>query len=388
MNKEKYYDTDELYFSYIYSNRIYKEIDEHVSDPISGGVNYIGQFVNNFSVLIENIGSKSEDSCSYFLKRFDECEDSIDKYIYLIMNPPLTDCILWPVDIVRLNETQRSKNTLYVSNSYSYVLNDKQEDKGQYALVFPYEGNIHDSNLNSVISQLYQSEAEIIHLVNHRQTKIRKLAYDVVNAIDDINKQGYAYLDMHLSRLYTRGKNQIFFDFSNLIYPLKSFYQKNDKTANIINIHRYPLEYLSPNIASQNLLKITFDEQNYSIAALLFYMFFGKRFPLEGSLVHGSGIDKIGNYAAYLNFLLTEPGIQFIYSDDNSNPNILSEDEGEFLNELWEELPESLKELFVYTLSTKPKQVNNKTLVLLKNSSLPTASIWKKSFENLNWNKI
>jgi len=179
---------------------------------------------------------------------------------------------LWPCDIVQM----RSANADAIGNYVNHIYNEKRDShEFGWALVFCRDSI--PRNLTTISSKLNNSEAELCY----RNPFIKELAIELVSALKKLNEFGYAYYDMHFSRIFVHEENakgdknySVYFDFSNLIYDI------NETVT--LSKYEYPIDFAHPKCFEENPASFNVVIQNYNLAQMLFYLFTGKyAFDLE-----------------------------------------------------------------------------------------------------------
>ncbi len=142
---------------------------------------------------------------------------------------------------------------------------------------------------------------------------------------------------------------------------------------------RYPIEFAEPSIVTGACALPDFNTQNYSLAAMIAYLLMG-RYAYDGPLLDGERDDTPIYHYAKFNKYHKMPFFVFDSSpQERAHGNALgtfSEDQ-EVLR-LWNELPESVRKLLEFTLTStnalRQHEVHN-----------PSPNTWMKVFSEEGW---
>lgn len=358
MSVKNYYESKDLYFSEVFGSGVYEWTGQNVNNPMidekESGC-YSPLLVNKITGEL------------YFLKRF--CCDSIKKEYYTskILTPPNRDTILWPSDMVELSEEQQKSCMSFLEQEYSAAPVPVSERNGNMALLFSY------SEYSNMVNALQKYKK--IPVRNWKNLDIRNMAIQILKAIDDLNKNGYVYSDIHFSRFFFKEDGSVFLNYTNLIYSFRECMSAERDIICAFEAGKYPIEFAEPAIVREICKGMDFHTQNYSIAAMLFYLFFG-RYAYDGRLLTGYADDNLQKH--YIKFRDYHKMPIFIFDTHNKENMLGAFDDEEQVVELWEECPEKLKELFLLTLS----QNNAERKWEVYN---PTPQTWLKCFSELGW---
>lgn len=354
MSASKYRDPGKLYYSLIYGGGIYEWNGQRVQDPLGGD-----RGEGRTSPLLTNLLTGE----SFFLKRLPESVRG--RFRARVMVPPRNEHILWPSDMVHLEEEQREACGLFVAQEYTAAPAAEQE--GADALLFPYGGY---PRMVDGLRKLSQIESP-----NWKVREVRRMAVEIVRALEGLNRSGYFYADFHLSRLYFADTGTAFLDFSNLVFSLRDCVGREADTACRVEQGAYPLEFADPALVRGLALHADLHSQNYSLCALLFYLFLG-RYPYDGRLLTGYVDDTPQQH--YVKFRDYHMMPVFIFDPEDTKNSLGAFWEEQQVIELWEELPWELREMFIRTL----RQENAERTGLVNN---PTPSTWLRCFQELGW---
>lgn len=353
MRAKKYRDPSELYYSSIYGGGIYEWNGELVQDPLSGD-----REEGASSPLLTNLLTGEV----FFLKRLAAGERA--RAVEQILAPARNEHILWPSDVVHLNEAQQAACSLFVAREYAPTPSARE---GTDALLFPYGGYPGMTNaqrwLSRIESPSWKSEA------------VRSMAVEIARTLESINRCGYFYADMHLARIYFSGSGRAYFDFSNLVFSMQSSVGPEAGTVCAVTPGEYPIEFADPALVQGTAPHADLHAQNYSLCALFFYLFLG-RYPYDGRLLTGYVDDTPQRH--YVKFRDYHKMPVFIFDPVDTSNSLGAFWEEQQVIELWRELPGQLRELFVQTL----RQENAERRAAVNN---PTPSTWLLRFEELGW---
>lgn len=381
MNRNKYLTSEDVYCSYLYGDGAYR-LDmgrEYVQDL--GGDRGAGRY----SPVLTNMLTGE----SYFAKRMNPGTGMERRLESQILTPPDRRYVLWPSDMVYLSPEHVSQFTVQVAQQYTDTPVELDYASGAWALLFPYD------DYTALVSA--DDKRKRIHGKNWQNPEIRSMAYQILVAMDSINRAGYVYDDIHLSRIFFRKDGSAYLNYSNLIYSIKETQAWNADRLCQPAYGWFPLEFAEPayvhymrrrmNDQSHDWKgqqeSIDYNSQNYSLCALLFYLFYG-RYCYKGALLDGNLDDMDGNLFSQQHYSLFDvyhKMPRFIFNLAEDNPNRLGDFEEELeVIELWESSPEELKELFMGTLmevnALRKQEVHN-----------PTPATWLRIFRKLGWDK-
>ena len=267
MKREKYLNTDTLVYSCVFGSGIYLPTSYPIQDPLCGDDGSAA-----VSPLFRNILTGEE----FFAKRIN-CSKKLQKqapelffgrYKSLIANPPSRVHLLCPSDMISLSGEQADACRLFVAQEYSDIITPPSPGEDGYAVLFPCRGYPNMCNGIRKLSMLTQK--------NWQNPEIRRMAVEIVAALEDINRSGYIYTDMHLSRFFFTKEGAVYLNFSNLLFPFQDL--RSHERTNLCGVddNSYPVEFADPSIVQRKSCTFDFQSQNYSLCALLFYLFLGQ----------------------------------------------------------------------------------------------------------------
>lgn len=364
IDRGKYYQDEEVIYSAVYGRGFYQWNGRMVQDPLGGDDGR-----GNVSPLLENI----ETGELFFMKWLDETSDVLPEYIKRIKNPPNRDDILWPCDLVRFYNEIPAECSLAVDQVYNYS-HERQAESHKLAVLFPYGGY-------PVCEDGYRYLSHI-GVQSWRNEKIRAMAVQIAKHIKNVNDKDYLYLDFHLSRMFFQEDGELFLNFSNLALPFSQMGRFCGKETREVSYsyhpetYTYPVEFAEPAIIQG--IQNTFDyrSQNYSLAAMLFFLFFG-RYAYDGRLMDGYMDDTEREH--YEKFRDYHKMPVFIFDrQDTSNALGTFADEQQILD-IWNEAPAQLRDMFSASLCQKNAQRE------VKEDMNFTPSQWLECFTHLGW---
>ncbi len=240
----------------------------------------------------------------------------ITYYKSLLEKPANNRHILWPQDLIQS-----------VSGTAS----------AGYALLFPWEPDAFYAPLTEVMSSF-----DALDWQNH---DVLELGAKICYALSEINRTGYICGELCPEKLYLNENNRVIFDFSDLIYPMENDALDNALCGDIAAADAWPPPFTRSSLYNGTQPAPDAASQNYSLAALLFYLFFG-RYPCEGRLLDGYSSDTKQNRLVKFRAYHAAPYFLFEPNAEN-NPNRLGNFAAEQdLLRRWDAMPSSLRERF------------------------------------------
>lgn len=358
MKLKGYVKAEDLFYSCIYGSGVYESRGRFVQDPL-GGDNGEGQQ----SPLLRNIITGEE----FYMKRLN-CNDVVhNKYRGRILNPPSRTHILWPSDLINLKDKQTLTCSLFVAQEYTETPLPIEERQGNRALLFPYGGYPKMMNGIRRLSQIKQR--------NWKNSEIRKIAIKILSAIESVNRGGYVYEDIHLSRFFFKESDDVYLNFSDLTYFFGDLIADDASIVCSPEEGSYPIEFAEPSVIRGLQKTLDFQSQNYSICALLFYLFFDQ-YAYDGRLLTGYVDDSVQKH--YIKFRDYHKMPVFIFDPEDKQNALGTFDEEQQIIDLWTACPLPVRELFIATL----KRENAERTAPIDN---PTPEIWFDCFEKIGW---
>ena len=322
---------EELIFSELFGGEIYKAADRKIPSPLD-----CREEQGYSSPLLYHIITGEE----YFLKRFDPEILPADRMKRYIMQPPCREHILWPSDMIWFqNREQASACGLFVSRQYREDPTPVEERNGMMALLFRANGFAAMENASVRLSRIREC--------SWKNPEVRKIVVNILRAVDSINQSGYVYEDIHLSRIFFTGQDEVIFDFSNLVYAFSDL--DSEQVCTVLD-GMFPLEFADPYIAGGKSRVMDYRAQNYSLCALLFYLFFGQ-YPYNGRLLEEMTDDDLQHHYAKFRRYHQMPVFLFDPEDASNRPGIFEADNAVQTN--WESCPEVLRNVFTAVFREK-----------------------------------
>lgn len=348
---------EEMIFSCIYGGGVYQPTGQVVQDPL-GGDNGHGLF----SPLLRSVITGEE----YFVKLV-ECTPLLrESYRERVLRSPARRHILWPADMVDLEERDIGCR-LFVAQEYTDTPVEPEGRGGNVGLLFPYGGYPPMVSGERKLSQ--------IQGFSWKNPEIRKMACQLLVGLEDVNRCGYVYGDMHLSRIFFLEDDSVYFNFSGLVLAFSDLFSKNVESLCAVEGAEYPLEFADPVVARGLRKTLDFQSQNYSLAALLFYLLLGQ-YPYDGRLLTGYVDDSPQHHYIKFRDYLKMP--VFIFDPEDRQNALGAFAEEETVIRLWEELHPVLRQAFISTLRKE-----NAERALVRDN--PTPSMWLAYFRAAGW---
>lgn len=357
--KKKYYELEDLAFSAMYGGAVYERSDRCVPDPFPLQENGPGE-----SPLMVNVLTGE----TVFLRRLNTAA-SVDLALYRrrILDRPESDDVFWPIDLMILSPALQARCTLFVDNQYTDKPLSPAGRTGDLAAAFIYRDTTGLERFDSWLSRA--------GYLSWKNPAIVRAAAAILSSVDKLNRSGYNFNDVHFSRLYYNGADRVMIDYSTLINSKWEMASRSPLRTNFEN--NYPMEFGHPQIFDETLKYVSYQTQNYSLAALLFFLFFG-RCAYDGSLLTGYvDTDLLSHYVKFRQYWKMPV---FLFDEEDTRNAIGSFEEEKAVIQLWKECPETLKEFF------------RRTLILQKESRpgiriFPSPLDWLTAFKELGWLK-
>ena len=384
-----YIKAQELYYSEFLPNGIYAHYENNcVSLPIPDSLSQA-----NAVPLVKNILTHELFYCK---KLYIDSSEQKTIIINEILNPS-SKFASWPVDLLSISvDSEKTDNVepLYVRHFYCDKYHNSCEAEANYLLLFPYLEK--DSSgrggyeFYTSLDNWYKNES--IKNRNYKNDKIKLICKNIAYAFSNLNKDGYTYFDFSLSRFMLQTDFSVMLEYSNLIL---GSYSRRIRAGKHLSVQydSFPLDFMDPYIYireynestnPQNTPKnLNQESQNYSLAAMLFFLMFGRK-PYEGQRLmqnQDNIFDEVSHYAYLKNYYMKEENIHFIFDDTYDNPNLLNTDYTDMFAadiNLWQECPENIRKLFNTAL-------NRRSAFRDPYVSMPKPETWMKAFESIGW---
>lgn len=365
-----YFGSNALFYSLIYSNGIYEYNGDCVSLPVLS--KYLK--TEEKTPLLKNIVTGE----TYFLKKVKLAEPlssahSISqdlRYYFDIIRNPIQGFAEWPADIIGL-PGEISDGVPSLRHFY-----DDSADKTEItdaALLFGYCLSSRPDNggypvFLTLDTWLYANFEDKAQMFDYNNQQVLSIAKKTVEKINEINKNKYLYFDFDFSRILLTTDYKLYFDFSNLMLHGKNVSSDSNSgcseySLSVTNDDKrlLPLDFIEPYLfadyrsKNSNVISLDIRTQNYSLAAMIFYLLLGHK-PYSGSrLLEHQESDRSMHFAYLKQYYLEDANIDFIFDykrkDNNNVPNDKSRIFFAREIELWEALPENIREMFLRALS-------------------------------------
>ncbi len=353
--KNKYYGPEDLAFSAIYGGAIYERSDTCVPDPFALPGGSAGE-----SPLMVNVLTGE----TMFLRRLNAAASKdVELYRLRILEKPNYDGVFWPVDLMILSPALQTRCTIFVDNQYTDKPLPREARQGDLAAAFLYRD----------MTGFERFDHWLAHAgpLSWKNPAIIKASAAIIRAVGRLNRSGYTFNDFHFSRFFYNDAGKLMLDYSTLINskremasrtPLRMPYESN-----------YPLEFAYPQIIEGSQRYVTPQSQNYSLAAMLFYLYFG-RFAYDGRLMTGYiDADVLSHYVKFRQY----HKVAFFIFDPKSDRNSI----GAFFEEkevidLWNECPQLLRGNFCDALVLPENEDSG-----ARRLPLPTPMSWLSALE-------
>lgn len=315
----------------------------------------------------------------------------LDRERYIWKRPGETGAaFIWPCDMIESwEEGALPKSILYLNREYTDRPRYTGERMTDCLLLYPMGVYSGLKNLSDIVVELSSQRR-----LSWKNESVRSIAVGILKAVESLNRSGYVFCDFHVSnyhpsRFCLKGDGEIVVDHSNMIYHMheeKGTFELDRREESRLS---YPVEFADPSVANAfdiekingNLqTRLDYHSQNYSLAAFLFYLFFGVH-AYEGKVMKGKGGDLslMYHYNAYRTYYLKMPA--FIFDDQDQYDNDIGDfEEDQMIIRLWNDAPDTIRRMFLNTLrwdnALRLSDVNN-----------PTPSEWLDVLEALSWIK-
>lgn len=355
---KRYFKPNDLCFSEVYGDGIYTFTGDFITDPFGTA----GDEATS-PILINTLTGDT-----FFARRVGGSERSLAQCRDRILHPADRRHIVWPADMIKLKDEQAESFGLFVAHNYRVAPADQGFDR--YALLFPCGGWPSVINATDCIADFDQ--------LTWRDPKVRKVAISIVAGIEAINRSGYVYCDIHPSRIFFKDDDSVFLDYSNLVYSLSDTISPEANFLCAPLEGEYPIEFAEPayvNRKDQSKRALDLQSQNYSISALLFYLFFG-RYPYDGRLLDGVADNDLHSHYAKFKKYHSLPIFIFDPEDTQNALGIFTHEQQ--LIQLWQELPQTLRDFFLQALQKN-------SAMRMADVPAPSAGMWLQHLAEIDW---
>lgn len=300
---------------------------------------------------------------TYYTKWIDADGGTRSYYQQLILSPPQCLDILWPSDMIRVPDARAELFRLSLAQNYLEATPVSRTGE-RAVLLFSCAGTPTAAERSGWTGSY-----------SWKDPALRKIAGRLIEIFDRLNRAGYIYQDFHLSRFFFGCDGRVLLNFSNLIFPLGWGSGLSSSRVCTPAAGEFPLEFAQPAFVQGKKPWPDFRSQNYSLGALLFFLFLG-RHAYEGALMTGRLDRPSRQRFTWLRDYHRMP--IFIFDPEDRSNHIGEFQEEQTIVELWEQLPESLKDAFLMTLRQDHADGS-------KRVCFPTPATWLRLMEQLGW---
>lgn len=275
-----YYTDHHFYYSCVFSNTVYTWDGTLVPDPFTCKINR-----KHPTMLLTQVGSNEK----YFIRKIEMDEKRLSFYTQLCLRFVVASNVVWCSDIVYLNDEQKTycKNHLERMYDREFTTEIVEDQKTHYAILIPYKEEYkHLINAYDWYEQLKGNK-------DCRNPKVINFIMQLLHCFKVIEEMDYFYLDMDFARFYISPKNEVYLDFTNLLFAKKS----SENAINKVKEKYYPLEFMKSSLVlDENKIKtVKTDDYLHSLAALIFYLLY-HYYPYDGHIFDGLAHYQKFNY--------------------------------------------------------------------------------------------
>lgn len=382
-----YLNKDDLYFSLIYGNGVYRKTKEIVSDPLRF------RYSDKNTIILENILHDGE----YFTRGIQEPKgsDPFGSIKEMILLPPPTNRVLWPCDIVSIPE--KVVGAEQIESFFVPCYNKPTEDVPmKHLLLFPRRSMEGWVSLKEKFQMFAQSYGNYFDVSSWRHYKnigeLRDIAVSLVELTQTLNDAGYYYPGYSTKDIYINEAGEICLDFSNLFYNhvqftdndtlahfnLKKLNDTKEKNLAAPSLGEFHFEHVLPQI--HRYVSVEEFTQNYGLASILFLILFGKH-PCDGRLRVGDMEDTEFNYHCKYENIYNQP--VFIFDESDVANRLTDADINRVIKENWTDCGNEMQDCFKKSLSMGMTEDN--VFVQRFRSECKTPGEWMRCFQNLSW---
>ena len=354
----KKYDLNDFNFSLIQGGSMYLFNGDHLENP-TWGFNE----ERSYSPIIYEATTGEP----FFVKRLRYYEDKMNNqdvyihkhYIKAVKNPPSSPYIVWPHDLVELNENTERLTSLFLVQSQNLEETDINRDPSKFALLFSTNDIEGMNGLSSYIMLLKRRRQ-----LNYNNPDVRHIIMQIVERLEEFKKSDYVFYDFDFSRFMMDNRFNLYVNFSNLIYHRTEFPELADGRGYLEEPTEIPLDFMEPAFASYNnhieyannagkVVQIPIADDRtvkYNTAAMFFYLMFG-RYAYEGGIYNVR--DEYSSIETRRDMAMSHIRIPVFIFDRFDNSNAVGDitEEELRLHTLWENCPQDIKDYFEYILS-------------------------------------
>lgn len=244
----------------------------------------------------------------------------------IVFNPPKTNSIIWPIDVVLLEDTC-------------------YEEVGNVGFIFPKKAY---PKVNKLRDMVYYPDK-----LDWRDGKIKRLAINLTKAFLALEEAGYVYRAFDVDSIFYNPDNMdILMNFSISINELR-------RSVFFLDVKDIKRDFLPPWIERDRDSYYNADiaTMRYAFSALLFRLLIGK-LPYQGRLSDDVGNLMLENmdddqvvHDLMVDAYLKQPVFLFDREDESNSIGTFSSEQ--VFIDRWKELNPDLKEMFLHTFSGK-----------------------------------
>lgn len=322
-------------------------------------------------------------------------------YIRLIKNPPKSNYIIWPVDIIELNSELKLQKKSTLVHHYQIYNDLPDEELSDYALVFLLDSYKNLKSLKIIIEEFKAQRSEKSGLC-YKNGRLLHIVWGIISRFSELAEAGYIYYDIDFSRFYLDSEDNVYLDFSNLLYHKNEEYGIRTSQIYLEKPIEFSFDFLEPwlywiNIKRNQEEKYRADysvfvdhkyadsqSQNYAICAMLFYLFYG-RYAYEGKLMSGRNDSGPKEHYSITLERLNTPIFIFDPNDKSNELGLFAADS--IFIDRWNASPKELKTIFEKTLTQKNAERKVDEGEVLGEFFSLTPLEWQELFKKFNWVK-
>lgn len=352
--RNRYYGPEDLAFSAMYGGAVYERSENTVPDPFSPPGESPGESPMMVNVLTGE---------TMFLRRLNAAaSQEVELYRLRILEKPSFDGVFWPIDLMILSPELQAKCTLFADNQYTDQTLPPQARQGELAAAFIYRD----------MSAYERFDRWLSHAgpLSWENAAVVTASAAILRALNRLNRSGFTLNDFHFSRFFYSGSGRIMLDYSTLINSKREMTRRTMLRTNFEN--NYPMEFGHPRVFDGSLKYLSVQTQNYSLAAMLFYLFFG-RYAYDGRLMTGyADTDLLSHYVKFRQY---HKMTFFIFDPNDHRNSIGTFSDEERVIQLWNRCPEALRRRFCDALVLPAEGASGSS------PSLPTPTDWLSTLE-------
>ena len=261
-----------LCHSLISGRGVYEAAGEPERQPIGAAPN------SAFGIPLRNVFSGEY----FFIKRITLRGAMPETLRIRILNPPDRSRILWPSDMIRLEEDSPAQTDMRAANVYDELQAAPPAESTDYGLLFPYLDYPPADPLDYVLSRVERSGGH-----GWQNAHVRSIAMSLAQTMQALNRSRYYYFDLTPGRVLVDGDDGVLFDYSPLAIPVWELGSANAalREENLtLRPSEYPMEFAEPALVQGVQKQADARMQNYSLAAFLFWLLFGA-YAYDGRLM-------------------------------------------------------------------------------------------------------